>query len=208
MTKTWAVVSVFNEISHLEKTLDSIRSSVDGIIVVDGAYKTFPYTGNNGASDDGTIEFLLKYQREVYPGLEIVYAPEGGWETEMEKRTAYCDLVPEGDWLFIIDGDEELVAGGNHLNLLESFRQDRDFDLGIVLIHFINGDSSHYGEMGRLYKKKKGMKYDKSHSHVVYDGGYRWRTLFLPVVIREDHSVRSEERDAHRRAFYKSGLMK
>lgn len=205
-----ACLNVFNEATTLEESMRSVAPFVDRILIIDGAYKDFPYNGNNGASDDGTLELVRRLQKEWdRPVIELVEAPAGGWENEMVKRTVYCDLVEEGAWLFILDADETVAFGGEVLTRLHSFNEIRPFEMGTACErhHDVGGKPS-YGCMGRVYKKKKGMKYDQSHSHVVFDGGYLWRELHLPIVLEEHHENRPEARNKQRLDFYASGKMR
>jgi hypothetical protein len=205
-SETWACISVFNEVKTLETTIRSVVPFVDHLLVVDGAYAYFPYLGANGRSDDGTNELVRELMKEI-PKLELIGCMMP-WESEMQKRTVYCGLVPDGDWIFIIDADEKLVFGGEWLKLLESVNEARKFNAGICLMYFKEGD--HYGTMARIYRKLPTMHYDQGHAHVIRDGpdGHRWSELWLPIVIEEDHAARSPEREKLRQEFYASNKMK
>lgn len=204
--KIWACLNVFNEKDALKAAVESCDPYVDGYIFVDGAYAGFPNHGNNGASNDGTLE-LIKSMITERTGKEckLIESPGRPWMTEMEKRTAYCNAVPEGDWIFIIDADERILYGGDYLTSLDAICETRYFEAGIVIIK-----SSSYGTMPRVFKKLRGMHYEAGHSHIIHDGefGHRWKELWLPLIIEEKHEARGKQRDAERLAYYASGLMK
>jgi glycosyltransferase involved in cell wall biosynthesis len=84
------VMIVKNEEVFLEKCLLSIRDWVDEIIIVD--------TG----SDDDSVNIARRFTDKVY------FEP---WEGSFSKARNQAALHATGDWIFIIDGDEELIAG-------------------------------------------------------------------------------------------------
>ena len=81
---------VKNEEVFLEKCLGSIKDYVDEIIIVD--------TG----STDKTVEIASRYTDKVY------FHP---WEGSFSKARNQSLSYATGDWIFIIDGDEELLEG-------------------------------------------------------------------------------------------------
>jgi len=84
------VMIVKNEEVFLEKCLLSIRDWVDEIIIVD--------TG----SDDDTVNIARRFTDKIY------FHP---WEGSFSKARNQAALYATGDWIFIIDGDEELITG-------------------------------------------------------------------------------------------------
>jgi glycosyltransferase involved in cell wall biosynthesis len=81
---------VKNEEAFLEKCLDSVKDYVDEIIIVD--------TG----STDKTVEIAGRYTDKVY------FHP---WEGSFSKARNQALSYATSDWIFIIDGDEELLEG-------------------------------------------------------------------------------------------------
>lgn len=207
--KIHGVLSVFNEATTLRGALESMSPFVDDFIIVDGAYAKFPNTGKNGASNDGTLELIKQLQLEWQKPIKLIECPGRPWETEMEKRTAYFDAMQVGEWMIMLDADERLAFGGEILAGLEGRAEIRPFDCGVLIFRFIqeNGNA-HYGTCARVYKKKPGTKYGNGHAHVIYDGGYRWSTLQLPIVIEHFDFIRPKERNEQRLEFYKSGNMR
>jgi tetratricopeptide (TPR) repeat protein len=81
---------VKNEEAYLEKCLESVKDYVDEIIIVD--------TG----STDKTVEIASRYTDKVY------FHP---WEGSFSKARNQSLSYATSDWIFIIDGDEELLEG-------------------------------------------------------------------------------------------------
>ena len=89
----------------LGKCLESIKAVADEIIIVD--------TGSN----DGTVDIARKYTDKVF------FHP---WEDNFSKARNQALAYATGDWILIIDADEELVQEDipNLMNALED-RGDR-----------------------------------------------------------------------------------
>ena len=81
---------VKNEEAFLDQCLKSVRDYVDEIVIVD--------TG----STDGTVEIAGQYTEKVY-----FHPWEGSFSKARNQALAYATC----DWIFQIDGDEELVQG-------------------------------------------------------------------------------------------------
>lgn len=95
-------LNVWNDLPALKRTIDSWRTYVDHIIVVDGAYDT----SEHGLSTDGTREFMSSF-----PNVTLIDAP--GMD-QCAKRTKYLEAGRSGDYLFIVDADES-VTNAAHL---------------------------------------------------------------------------------------------
>jgi hypothetical protein len=96
-----AIVIAYNEERMLPGCLQSVQDVVDRMVVVDGAYQHFPHPDGRFESTDSTPAIAGCY------GAEFVRCPDGGWPTQVKKRTA-CLLGNEGDWYLHIDADERL----------------------------------------------------------------------------------------------------
>ena len=81
---------VKNEEAFLEKCLESVKNYIDEIIIVD--------TG----STDKTVEIASRYTDKVY------FHP---WEGNFSKARNQALSYATCDWIFQIDGDEELIEG-------------------------------------------------------------------------------------------------
>ncbi len=85
---------VKNEEAFLAQCLESVRPHVDEIVIVD--------TG----STDGTVDIAKRYTDKVY------LHP---WENSFSKARNYSLSYAAGDWIFIIDADEELLPDSGPL---------------------------------------------------------------------------------------------
>jgi glycosyltransferase involved in cell wall biosynthesis len=92
MIKISACLMVKNEENNLKRCLDSIKDVVDEIIIVD--------TG----STDNTVEIAKKYTDKIY---------FHEWENNFSKHRNQSISYATGDWLLIIDADEELIFHPN-----------------------------------------------------------------------------------------------
>jgi hypothetical protein len=118
-----ALICTYNDHVALPFALDSVRDTVDSIIVADGAYSKYyrhyrkftkeakPY------STDGTLEMLHILQRDL-PPIKLIECPNGKpWTNQVVKRTVLLDAVPPKDWFLILDSDEMFwgdIKGGVH----------------------------------------------------------------------------------------------
>lgn len=84
--------------------LASLRAAgCERLVVVDGAWRHFERYGDGPGSTDGTQE-LARLQ-----GAEVIEAPAGGWQNEIEARNAYLVGEP-GDWYVFLDADERMAG--------------------------------------------------------------------------------------------------
>ena len=90
-----ACMMVKNEEAFLPRCLESIKDVVDEIIVVD--------TG----STDRTAEIAKSYGAKVY------HHP---WENNFSKHRNQSISYATGDWIFILDGDEEVIQWDHHID--------------------------------------------------------------------------------------------
>lgn len=113
--KIHCLLNVYNEYATLPLTLSSVRDVVDRIIVADGAYQRYyevyrkHHPDAEAFSTDGSLELL-----HCIPGLppvKLILPPDGKpWANQCVKRTAMLDLVPEGEWFYVLDADEMLYG--------------------------------------------------------------------------------------------------
>jgi hypothetical protein len=158
--KIYACYSIYNNADYLFASLATVSPHVDKVIVVDGKYHSYP--GTTIQSNDLTPLLLTKY-RELYPD-KLIYVPATDWKTQVDKRNAYLDLVPENAWLFIVDGDE--IPYGQIGELRETLEKHNE--RMVIAIPVVTSDSIKY--YPRIIKKKEGMRYKHYHWNINYEG--------------------------------------
>jgi len=143
---------VKNEEEFLEKCLASVRDYVDELIVVD--------TG----STDNTVEIAKRFTDKIY------FHP---WENSFSKARNRALQYATGDWVFQIDGDEELMAGSGE-RMRTAVREAKDADVIFVKIFctYAAGAKKSLHNFERLFRNNGKIHYEGSvHNRIV--GGTR-----------------------------------
>lgn len=133
------LLCVWNEAELLPEALDSVQDVADRIVVADGRYADYP--GDEARSTDGTLELISGRVDALIP------APEAGWPTEHEKRTALVSACEIGDMCLVLDADERLHARP---------QLRRRFGDYLVEIHGPNG---YEVSAPRLFAYRPGLEY-------------------------------------------------
>jgi len=133
-----ACMMVKNEEHFLPQCLESIKDFVDEIVIVD--------TG----STDRTVEIAAEY------GARIYHHP---WENDFSKHRNQSISYAKGDWILIIDADEELDRPSGPL--LRSSLETLDPDVISIFVRSYMEGGKYYNESTspRLFKNHIGMKY-------------------------------------------------
>lgn len=96
-----------NEEEFLEASVDSIAPLVNKWIIVIGgneyAYKA-GMCDSKGYPNDNTIEIANKLASKY--GGEVIEPPGRLWKDKVEMRNSYASKLQEGQWMFMLDGDE------------------------------------------------------------------------------------------------------
>lgn len=131
---------VKNEEAFLDQCVKSVRDYVDEIIIVD--------TG----STDGTVEIARQYTDKVY------FHP---WEGSFSKARNQALIYATCDWIFQIDGDEELVQGSGE-KLREAVRDAGPADAFHVNIisTYSNGAKRARHNFERLFRNNGVIHYE------------------------------------------------
>ena len=183
--KLHAVICTFNDHVPLPFALDSVKDSVDSIIVADGAYKKYhehwltfdksvkPY------STDGTLEMLKILQKDL-PPIKLIETPNGEpWLNQVEKRNALIDAVPDKDWFIVVDSDEMLYGAVN-----EGVQEVMDSGCiqGAVPLYNIGMSASGLKMFWhpRIFLKLPGMHYARKHWYL-YDFANRMLETEYPL---------------------------
>jgi hypothetical protein len=165
----YACYVVYNDALLFELSLRSIIDYVEKVIVVDGAWKSFPY-GEYPESTDGTKEIA-----EKICGDKLIWVDckeENGkcvpWETEIEKRSEYLKYVPTGKWFLVIDSDEVILGEiQREFEIIE--KQHCKICMVPLITRSIHPEEgilwvTWLGHGNRIYKKEEGMVYKGHHS--------------------------------------------
>ena len=113
MKKISAYIQIYNDHELLEASLDSIKSYVDELVLVDGCYSwMMPYVEANGLNP-------IRSVNEVYSIVEKAGIPfktiTAVWKNQLEKRVAGfndCSL----DYVMRVDADEIILFDENLLS--------------------------------------------------------------------------------------------
>lgn len=203
-------MNIANECDTIRMAIDAVHPFLDRLVIIDGFYETFPYHGENGASDDGTLEILdgILEDSKVLQDKTTIIEANGLWLDEMTKKSEFFKYGGAEDWFFIVDGDELLLHGGNWLQ--NDLKRMEGYDAFSVL--FLNPicitKTAHevISSGVRLYKWKRGLQYYQQHALIINEEtGVRYKIGNSPIVFKNIGYMRSPKREAKRIEFYASG---
>jgi glycosyltransferase involved in cell wall biosynthesis len=131
---------VKNEEVFLDQCLKGVKDFVDEIVIVD--------TG----STDGTVEIARRYTDKVY-----FHPWEGSFSQARNQALGYAT----GDWIFQIDGDEELVPGsGEKLREAVGNAGDADAFHVNIISTYSNGAKTARHNFERLFRNNGVIHYE------------------------------------------------
>ncbi len=139
---------VKNEEEFLDKCLASVKDYVDELIIVD--------TG----STDSTVEIAKKYTDKIY-----FHPWENSFSTARNQALQYATC----DWVFQIDGDEELMEGSG-IRIREAIQNAGDADIIYVNIFcsYASGTKKSLHNFERLFKNNGVIHYEGSvHNQII-----------------------------------------
>ncbi|MGD9243988.1 MAG: glycosyltransferase [Desulfobacterales bacterium] len=141
-----ACLIVKNEEVLLPKCLESIKSFVDEIIIVD--------TG----STDKTLEIAESHGAKIYHHL---------WENDFSKHRNQSISHACCDWIFVVDGDEELIQWDQSIN---SILRNKNINSVYVKVENIygSGEGESWHNSIRLFRNNKTISYQgKVHNQLM-----------------------------------------
>jgi tetratricopeptide (TPR) repeat protein len=153
-----ACMMVKDEEELLPRCLDTIKSLVDEIVIVD--------TG----STDRTVEIAKSHGAKVYHHL---------WESDFSKHRNQSIRYASGDWIFIVDADEEVVRWDRKI---DTILQNKNIDSVYVKVENIygKGQGTAWHNSIRLFRNSHAIRYQgRVHNEIV---GCR-STACSPIVI-------------------------
>ena len=138
-----------NEEKFLPGCLGSVKGLVDEIIVVD--------TG----STDRTMEIAREYGAKIY---------EHPWQNDFSYHRNQSINYATGNWILIIDADEELDSSEHGLIRSAILRKDVDA-LSFVVYNKIQHGRTGFLVSHRLFRNNKGYHYEGIvHNQLIFDG--------------------------------------
>jgi glycosyltransferase involved in cell wall biosynthesis/Tfp pilus assembly protein PilF len=175
---------VKNEEAFLDKCLSSIKPYVDEIVVVD--------TG----SDDQTVEIAKRHTNRVF-----IHPWEGSFSKARNQALACASC----DWIFQIDGDEELVEGSGE-RLREEVRNAGEADAIHVNIisTYSNGTKRARHNFERLFRNNGIIHYEG----IVHNRVEGARSIKHSRIELMHYGYNVEEKKAHEKFLRTSELLK
>jgi hypothetical protein len=82
------VYQIYNEKEFIKESLESMRWC-DKIVIIDGAYEGFPYTGESASSNDGTLEIIYEFMKKC-----IAKEPDEIWLGTMPVSYSSLKTIP------------------------------------------------------------------------------------------------------------------
>ena len=175
---------VKNEEDFLEKCLQSIRNHVDEIIIVD--------TG----STDNSVEIARRYTEKVY---------FHDWEHDFSKARNQSLSYATKDWIFIIDGDEELIEGsGENIRKTVSNAGGTDAFLVNTVSIFSKGRKKARHNSERLFRNNRIIKYEG----IVHNKVVGFTCLKASKIEIMHYGYDLEEKKANAKFLRTTGLLK
>lgn len=160
MPNIYAGLIFYNDTPDLlQKSLVALKDSGLQVIAIDGAYREFMDQDRTGQakwySTDGCID-VARAQASLY-----IPAPPWGWTDQAHKRSEYMQLIPDGDFVLIMDGDEilhkcEIDPGKftDDVYALNMYRADGEFAYKSIRIYRIYPDLKYQYQHCRIYRMR------------------------------------------------------
>lgn len=177
-----AAYIVLNECDYIFQSLKSIYSSVDKIVIVEGAtkYAVREAVSPLGLSTDGTPQLIQAFIDHVDFQMKVKWVRAGWVDRKADLRNRGFEHVPEGtSFILRMDGDELLRA--EEINLALQAMLDYPRALVAEARHFMFWGSTHRlleqvpgpGYAGMLFRSTPGM-YCAGHEDLWVSPGQRF----------------------------------
>ena len=175
---------VKDEEMFLEKCLKSVRDYVDELIIVD--------TG----STDKTVDIARKFTDKIY------FHP---WEGSFSKARNQVLQYATGDWIFQIDGDEELLPGSGE-KLRQATREAGKADAILVNIisTYSEGKKTARHNFERLFRNNGVIHYDG----IVHNRVVNAQRIIASKIELMHYGYNVEEKKAQEKFIRTTNLLK
>ena len=116
--------------AHLEKCVGSLHGLADVLLAWEGRWEKFPAVpGNDPGAQVAAVELAAA-------GAMLVCHAQGTWPSQVAKRAQLMEEAAcMGDWLFVIDADEWVMAEHTDLGQLHLALGAAEADVAEVMIH-------------------------------------------------------------------------
>lgn len=162
--KIAACMMVKNEELMIRDCLESMLGLVDGISILD--------TG----STDRTVEIIEKFAADNVDQVQVILRHEEWNGHFAEMRNKSLEVLPEADWILIIDADERLMATGTReeLDLALAEEVPDEADCLLVNLVYVEGDLTGASEYhARIFRADCGLHYTgRIHNQPHHPGKY------------------------------------
>lgn len=181
--KTAAGIVFFDDAKGLRRCLNSISSTFDIVIAIDGKFKEFEE--NYDISMDGSKEVV-----ESYPNTHYVSYPN---ISEIEKRNKYLEIAGELgiDFLLVIDSDEYAVIDNEiFLSNLEIIKNMNELISNELLLNEVKPEV--YGvKMFENHFEKPDRIIERFNERLLYKPGYLRYSIIHSNLIDINNSNRN-----------------
>lgn len=150
-----------DEASNIERCLKSVKDVVDEIIVVD--------TG----SEDNSIVLAKSLGAKVF---------QYTWENDFSKAKNYAISKASGDWLLLLDADDELIDR----DMVRPLMQEQDYDGFLFLtVSFLGkypGEAMVQNPQVRLIQNREDIRYKRAIHEVILVEPNR-KVALVPICV-------------------------
>jgi len=162
MAKLHAIINVYNGAETILTTLESLLGKVDNVFVLDGRWIGVEGVyGNHLHSTDGTVRCVGKFAKKHMNEISIMIILADKSMHQVESRQFLLDIIPEGDWILVIDSDELMIWTDDFKKILETTKEKAFAIYG-------KNPRIKLGSL-RFVKKTKNMRYGKNHRIIIND---------------------------------------
>ncbi len=145
--QTIGYMAVYNEADYVEYSIRSVIEHVDGMVVMEGAFRETVQAGGSMRSDDGTLDILSRLQKEFGHKLNVIKIAN---LSQLRHRSWVFDVIPinfpliaqHDYWLWLVDADE-VYDVENIKNLKRILGSTQSDVIKVDSLTFVN-DFRHY----------------------------------------------------------------
>lgn len=192
----------------LIRTVSSLAGVCDVLVAFDGRWAEFPGERHLSPGDESAT--IKRAARQA--GVEaVIFKPKQPWASQIAKRASLMTAAAQvGDWILVIDGDEELQCPSP-----EDFKAalaHTTSDVARVMLRTVGGGAKQEQRaVRRLYRSSAGVTVETAHNGYRAEDG-RWlhgdpayvqleEAADLSSLIRLEHDLRSRPTERRNRSL-------